>query len=85
LQFKHLWLDRGGFIGSQIKRNQVSKTAEQGGKKIHPKKTQTDEEGRRVFRKSSEENPNAEDPFSNRPFCATSRSLMACAETLLNQ
>ena len=46
-------------------------------KKIHPKKTQTAEEGRRVISECGEENPREEDTIPDRQFCIRSRSTVA--------
>ena len=44
------------------------------GRKSSRKKTQDREEGTRIFSESFEENASEEDPFSDRPFCASSVS-----------
>jgi hypothetical protein len=67
----------GGFIGSKIKRNQYRKPARTRGRKSSRKKTQSGEEGRRVFSESFEENPPEEDPILNRQFCIHSISPLA--------
>jgi hypothetical protein len=49
------------------------------GRKSSRKKTQTREEGRRVFSESFEEHPREEDPLSARPFCIRLISPVAMA------
>jgi hypothetical protein len=67
----------GGFIGSKLKRNRDGKTEQNGGIKSSRKKSQTGEEGRRIFSESLEENPTEEDPVLNRPVCIHSISPVA--------
>jgi len=69
LQFKHLRRLLGGFIGSKLKRNHYRKTQRTAGRKSSRNKTQTGEEGRRVFSKPFEENSTEEDPIPDRQFC----------------
>jgi hypothetical protein len=77
LQFKHLCRGLGGFIGSNIKRNQYRKTSRADGRKSSRKKIQNGEEGRRDLSESLEENPGEEDPVSDRQFCIHSISTAA--------
>jgi len=74
LQFRHLCRALGGFIGSQIKRNQYRKTNRIGGTKSTRKKTQAGEEGRRVCCESFEEKPRRRRSIPRRPFCLSSIS-----------
>jgi hypothetical protein len=67
----------GGFIGSKVKRNQYRKAEPDDGRKSSRKKTQSGEEGRRVFSESFEENPKEEDPIPGYPFCIRSISPVA--------
>jgi hypothetical protein len=67
----------GGFIGSTGNENHYAKTARDNGRKPTRKKTQTGEEGRRVFSESFEENPREEDPIPDRQFCIRSISTVA--------
>jgi hypothetical protein len=67
----------GGFIGSTNNGNHYAKTARDDGRKPTRKKTQTGEEGRRVFSESFEENPREEDPIPDRQFCIRSISTVA--------
>jgi len=67
----------GGFIGSTGNENHYAKTARDDGRKPTRKKTQTGEEGRRVFSESFEENPREEDPIPDRQFCIRSISTVA--------
>jgi hypothetical protein len=69
--------DWGGFIGSKIKRNQYRNPEPKNGRKSSRKKSQSGEEGRRIFSESVEENPTEEDPILNRPFCIHSISPLA--------
>jgi hypothetical protein len=62
------------------KRNQHRKTEGNRGRKSSRKKSQKDEEGRRVFSESLEENPAEEDPILNRHFCGRSISPAAGRE-----
>jgi hypothetical protein len=80
MQCKHLRRGCGDFIGSKIKRNQYRKPERNGGTKSSRKKSQTGEEGRRIFSESVEENPTEEDPVLNRPVCIHSISPVARAE-----
>src|ERR1022692_2850042 len=77
MQCKHLRRGCGDFIGSKIKRNQYRKPERNGGTKSSRKKSQTGEEGRRIFSESVEENPTEEDPVLNRPVCIHSISPVA--------
>jgi hypothetical protein len=77
LQFKHLRRDVGGSVGSTIKRNQYPKTASADERKSSRKKIQKDEEGRRLFSESFEENPGEEDPGLDRQFPCRSISTVA--------
>jgi hypothetical protein len=70
----------GGFIGSTGNENHYAKTARDNGRKPTRKKTQTGEEGRRVFSESFEENPREEDPIPDRQFCIRSISTVAGRE-----
>jgi hypothetical protein len=54
-----------------------SESVRAGRKKIHCKKTQRSEEGRRVLSESGEENPGEEDPLPARQFCICSVSTVA--------
>ena len=74
MQFRHLCRALGGFIGSQIKRNQYRKTNRIGGTKSTRKKTQAGEEGRRVCCESFEEKPRRRRSIPRRPFCLSSIS-----------
>ena len=74
MQFKHLCRDLGGFIGSKIKRNHYRKTQRTDGRKSTEKKTQTKEEGRRVFSEAFEEKPQPRRSIPHRPFCLNSIS-----------
>jgi hypothetical protein len=67
----------GGFIGSNIKRNQYRKSRRADGRKSNRKKTHNDEEERRDFTESFEENPREEDPVLDRQFCIHSISTVA--------
>jgi transposase len=78
LQFKHLRRLLGGFIGSKLKRNHYRKTQRTAGRKSSRNKTQTGEEGRRVFSKPFEENSTEEDPIPDRQFCI--HSILTVAE-----
>jgi hypothetical protein len=80
LQFKHLRRLLGGFIGSKLKRNHYRKTQRTAGRKSSRNKTQTGEEGRRVFSKPFEENSTEEDPIPDRQFCI--HSILTVATTL---
>jgi hypothetical protein len=53
----------GGFIGSKVKRNQYRQAARNDGSKSSRKKTQTGEEGRKLFSESFEEKLSEEDPL----------------------
>jgi len=66
--------DLGGFIGSKIKRNHYRKTQRTDGRKSTEKKTQTKEEGRRVFSEAFEEKPQPRRSIPHRPFCLNSIS-----------
>jgi len=63
-----------------MKRNQYRKPASNNGRKSSRKKSQSGEEGRRIFSESFEENPSEEDPILNRPFCIHSISPVAKSE-----
>ena len=61
----------------QIKRNQYRKAGAKNGRKSSRKKSQTGEEGRKIFSESVEENPLEEDPILNRQVCIHSISPVA--------
>jgi hypothetical protein len=83
LQFKHLRRLLGGFIGSKLKRNHYRKTQRTAGRKSSRNKTQTGEEGRRVFSKPFEENSTEEDPIPDRQFCIHSILTVAILHNVL--
>jgi len=60
-----------------MKRNQYRKPEPKNGRKSSRKKSQSGEEGRRIFSESVEENPREEDPVLNRPVCIHSTSPLA--------
>jgi hypothetical protein len=63
-----------------MKRNQYRKPEPKNGRKSSRKKSQSGEEGRRIFSESLEENPLEEDPILNRPFCIHSTSPVALSK-----
>jgi hypothetical protein len=60
-----------------MKGNQYRKPEPKNGRKSSRKKSQSGEEGRRIFSESVEEYPTEEDPILNRRYCIHSISPLA--------